>query len=281
MKKSTFLILLLFTSTLCFSQRNDPYFTTSRIIKSTCDSSGNDTLGYFKGRVLLDSTSKLLKNHIGSFSILYLNEATHHDTIYEIKDDSGRFKIGLKQGYYDLIISKQGYQTILIKGFHSYRNEELAIKAILEPGSTKNIYTLSSDCIMQKYVSAKSSYVAKFYYGDLGDTTVAMLWGQLFLNTFSPAGDSSVGFGKVLIKYRCIERPDSGLAQSDDASKFAIYFKEGHYNITISYPGYQTIVLKNYYAYEAQESYLDAVLEPGDNKSIFGITKNGEIDKEQ
>src|SRR5580698_9708484 len=73
MKKSILLILFLFSTSLCFSQRNDPYFHSSRIIKSLYGSYGNDNVGYFWGQILLDSASHLLQNHIGKVSIKSVN----------------------------------------------------------------------------------------------------------------------------------------------------------------------------------------------------------------
>ena len=280
MKHSFLLFPLLVLSVSCIAQRKDPAFKSSRIVKSLYGSYGNDNVGYFWGQIFLDSSSIILKSHIGKITVKSINEDTRDSAVNYMDDDSGHFTIGYMPGIYDYTITKPGYQSLIINGFHSSENQELFIKAVLEPGSNSSIYNITEKGIVQKYVPSKPSRVANFYYGEYGDTAVAMLWGQVFLNSISPAGDSSITFGKVKLKYRCVETHDTGFAQTDDASKFAIYFKGGHYDITISSPGYQSVFLKNYYAFEDQASYLDVVLEQGNDESMFTITKDGQISKE-
>ncbi len=277
MKKYILLILLFFASSHCFSQRNSHYFYISRIIKVLYDSAH---AGQFRGCIILDSSSKILKTHIGKVEIKSWNEVTNDSAIYFTNDDSGHFAITFTPGIYKYTISKPGYQPILIYGVHPTENNELYIKAVLEPGNGESAYVDENGTI-KKYVPTNPSYIGKFYYGGYSDTTVAFLWGQIFLNTISLAGDTSIGFGKAFIKYRCIETGDTGNAQTDDASRFAIYFKDGHYDLTITSSGYKTVFIKNYNAYEAQESYLDAVLEAGNDESIFTITNDGQVVKEQ
>jgi hypothetical protein len=281
MKRNILLILLLLSSLYCFAQRNDPALKSSRVIKYFYGNYGNDTTGYFRGQAFLDSSSILLKTHIYDVSVISVNEENFKVAEYHVDEDSGSFTVSSTSGYYDYTITRPGYQRLVIKGFHPSNNQQLYIKAILEPGSNESIYTITNDGTLQKYVPSKPSWIGAFYYGDYSDTTVALLWGELFLKTISPSGDSSVTFGKTSIKYRCIETGDTGHAETNDAGNFSIYFKDGHYDLTISNPGYQAIVIKNYNAYEAQGSYLDAVLEPGSDESVFTITNAGTIEKER
>jgi hypothetical protein len=281
MKRNILIILFTLFPILCFAQRNDPAFKTSRVINYFYRNFGNDTTGYFRGQVFLDSSSILLKTHIRDVSIISMNEENFKGASYNADADSGHFTVSCTSGNYDYTIARPGYQRLVIKGFHPTGNKQLYIKAILEPGSDQSIYTITSTGTLQKYVPSKPSWIGAFYYGDYTDTTVALLWGELFLKTISPSGDSAVAFGKVSIKYRCVETGDTGHSETDEASRFSIYFKDGHYDLTLNSSGYQSIIIKNYNAYESQQSYLDAVLEPGDNESIFSITNDGAIEREQ
>lgn len=276
MQRNIFLILLSLFSLHGFAQRSSSYFYSSRIYRALYDSTN---IGQFRGCILLDSSSKVLKNHIGKIKITSLNEVTKDSMVYYTNDDSGHFDFNFVPGIFEYTISKRGYQPIIIEGVHSPKDHELYIKAILEQGNGDNFY-IEENGIIKKYVPTNPSYIAKFYYGDYSDTTVAFLWGQIFMNTISLAGDSSIGFCKAIIKYHCVETGDSGIAQTDNASRFAIYFKDDHYNLTITSPGYKTVFIKNYNAYEAQQSYLDAVLEPGNGESSYRITQTGEIIKD-
>src|SRR5580693_6247864 len=122
MKKNILIVVLLVITSHCFSQRNNGYFRTSRIIKVLYDSA---YAGHFRGCIILDSSSKILKSHIGKVKIKSWNEVTNDSAVYFSNDDSGHFDINFTPGIFEYTISRNGYEPLVIKGVHPTDNHEL------------------------------------------------------------------------------------------------------------------------------------------------------------
>jgi hypothetical protein len=111
--------------------------------------------------------------------------------------------------------------------------------------------------------NANKSSVAHFEYQGYGDSTLSVMYGQIFENV----NGTQIPLSKVQINILNTNRE----TVSDNQGYFSLGFEEGNYNILISKKKYQSLLLKNYQSVSDRISKTKIILMAGEGEEAVQL----------
>ena len=111
--------------------------------------------------------------------------------------------------------------------------------------------------------NANKSRVAHFEYQGYGDSTLSVMYGQIFENV----NGTQIPLSKVQINILNTNRE----TVSDNQGYFSLGFEEGNYNILISKKKYQSLLLKNYQSVSDRISKTKIILMAGEGEEAVQL----------
>jgi hypothetical protein len=110
-------------------------------------------------------------------------------------------------------------------------------------------FTLLAGC------NANKSRLTQFEYQGYGDTTLSVMYGQVF----EKVNGTTIPLGKVQIDILNTNRE----SESDKDGFFSVGFEPGNYQVLFSKKNYQSLVLKNYQSISDRVSKAKIILKQG------------------
>lgn len=130
------------------------------------------------------------------------------------------------------------------------------------------LLVFASSCAMNQTANEQESRVDLFEYQGYSDTIVSLLYGEIYENNDN--NQTAVTDVQVTVS------GDSASCVSDQKGEFVLGLSKGIFELKISKPGYQTLVMSNYNSDPDRVSLTKIILVKGTGEVNYKIPEHKE-----